>query len=447
LSDGSSSSNQWTFRVAGTSLYLGTTSPTTFASSTSPAISFNSTSATTTIGFFTSTTTGLTAGSGVSLIPQNMIIVGDGKATSSMAIVKGGLCVDTDGWCTAASTTAGYISGVVLSAGGSDLAENYYSNEALEPGDIVSPSLPVNYMSKSSDKNTMLGIVSTEPGVALGGGPDYQGGGFPVALAGRVPVKVNNEGGNISVGDGITLSSVHGVGTKARPGEVVIAIALDNFNFENKQSGKVLGFVTKTVITPRISLAEMNSYLEEIAGLSSTTTEASSNFAKSFFQNIFSKVGTWLSDATNNVGNIFAKAFHAKEEICVDDQCLTKEDVRNLLALVHRENNNAPDPTPTPTPAPVSEDTIAPVITVNGNNPATITVGTSYVDLGASVTDTGNNGQTNNNLSIHYFVDGIEMSDIGIDTSTTSVKTIIYRATDTAGNVGESTRTVNIVLP
>src|SRR5258706_11714487 len=114
-----------------------------------------------------------------------------------MAIVKGGLCVDSDGWCTAASTTAGWISGVVLSSGGSDLAENYYSNEPLEPGDIVSPTSPVNYMSKAQDKNSMLGIVSSDPGVTLGGGPDYSSGGYPIALAGRVPVKVNSEGGNI----------------------------------------------------------------------------------------------------------------------------------------------------------------------------------------------------------------------------------------------------------
>ena len=116
--------------------------------------------------------------------------------------------------------------------------------------------------------------------------------------------------------------------------------------------------------------------------------------------------------------------------------------------------------TGTSTPA---VDTTAPVITVTGNNPATIAVGASYVDLGATVTDTDATGAVNNNLGIHYAVDGVDMSDVSVDTSaststpgvaacTTGVMasstcshTIIYSAVDMAGNWGYATRTVDVI--
>ena len=72
-------------------------------------------------------------------------------------------------------------------------------------------------------------------------------------------------------------------------------------------------------------------------------------------------------------------------------------------------------------------------------------VGSTYSDLGATVTDTNADGSVNNNLGIATFINGVEMQSISLDTSTTSVHTILYKATDGAGNVGEGTRTVNVV--
>jgi hypothetical protein len=90
-------------------------------------------------------------------------------------------------------------------------------------------------------------------------------------------------------------------------------------------------------------------------------------------------------------------------------------------------------------------DTTVPVITVVGNNPATITVGSVYADLGATVTDTDASGMVNNNLGIKYNVDGVDVQNILIDTSTSTTHTIIYSATDGAGNTGTATRTVDVV--
>jgi len=92
----------------------------------------------------------------------------------------------------------------------------------------------------------------------------------------------------------------------------------------------------------------------------------------------------------------------------------------------------AETPTETPTePEPVP-DTTPPTITLSGNNPATIEVGSSYVDLGATVTD-----NVDQNL-------GFTMTPDSVDTSTTSVHTLTFTATDSAGNTSSVTRTVNV---
>ena len=90
-----------------------------------------------------------------------------------------------------------------------------------------------------------------------------------------------------------------------------------------------------------------------------------------------------------------------------------------------------------------ASDTEAPVITVQGNSPATISVGDTYGDLGALVSD-----NRDNNLGIEGSVDGGAWGDISaivVDTSAAGEHIVTYRATDQAGNVGTATRTVDVV--
>ena len=73
-------------------------------------------------------------------------------------------------------------------------------------------------------------------------------------------------------------------------------------------------------------------------------------------------------------------------------------------------------------------DTVSPVISILGDNPATVELGDVYVDAGATA-DTGETVVT-----------------IGtVDTNTVGSYTITYTATDSAGNIGTATRTVNVV--
>jgi hypothetical protein len=77
-------------------------------------------------------------------------------------------------------------------------------------------------------------------------------------------------------------------------------------------------------------------------------------------------------------------------------------------------------------------DTTPPVITVNGSNPANITVGTAYIDAGATAVDA---------------VDGsVPVTTTGtVNTNVIGAYTLTYTATDKSGNTATATRTVNVV--
>ena len=191
---------------------------------------------------------------------------------------------------------------------------------------------------------------------------------------------------------------------------------------------------------------ELNLRLEAIASSTASTTPSARSFAEEFFQNIFERIKTWLADAANGIGDLFANTFRAKEKICVDDQCLTKDDIRKLLELANSQAVSAPAPVSEPEPEPAADaetpDTESPVITLNGSSTIEIEIGTAWVDPGATVTD-----NVSENLGIHYTVDGVLTGSEGnqlphevIDTSVAGEHTIIYSATDQAGNTGTAER-------
>ncbi len=88
----------------------------------------------------------------------------------------------------------------------------------------------------------------------------------------------------------------------------------------------------------------------------------------------------------------------------------------------------------------------APVLQISGNNPATINVGATYTDLGATIT-----GPTADlNLGIMASVDGATstpISSVLVDTTAPGTHTIVYSATDQNGLTSTATRTVNVIDP
>ena len=92
--------------------------------------------------------------------------------------------------------------------------------------------------SSQSYENEILGVISASPAFRIQADKENW---KPIALIGRVEVKVSTENGNISVGDLLTSSSLPGVAMRANESGRVIGLALDNYDQEG--IGKVLVFV------------------------------------------------------------------------------------------------------------------------------------------------------------------------------------------------------------
>jgi hypothetical protein len=119
---------------------------------------------------------------------------------------------------------------------GADYAEVYYTNDdKLEAGDLVTFDKEISAGIKKAEMgDTIIGVVSTNPGKTIGAGKDWESGRpVPVALKGRVPVKVHlNEGEKIETGDKITISNIAGFGQKAENAGYIIGTALGNADKE-----------------------------------------------------------------------------------------------------------------------------------------------------------------------------------------------------------------------
>ena len=143
------------------------------------------------------------------------------------------------------------------STGSYDFAEMFPSDEKLEAGDVVvfTGSNEKIGRTNSTYNQQIAGIISTRPGFLAGeNDPNH----FPVALAGRVPTKVNLEGGTIKVGDPLTTSSTAGYAMKASEAGTVIGYALEPYT--GGSNSKIVVFVNinyfdggETSTTPGIS--------------------------------------------------------------------------------------------------------------------------------------------------------------------------------------------------
>ena len=108
----------------------------------------------------------------------------------------------------------------------------------------------------SANESIIAGVISTRPGVILGSdGPGV----YPLALTGRVPVKVTNENGQINIGDQLIASSHPGYAMKysssSTPvGTGIIGIALEAL-LEEETEGKIMVFIRGSSASPIINHA------------------------------------------------------------------------------------------------------------------------------------------------------------------------------------------------
>ena len=78
-------------------------------------------------------------------------------------------------------------------------------------------------------------------------------------------------------------------------------------------------------------------------------------------------------------------------------------------------------------------DDVAPVITILGSNPVSVTVGTTYTDAGATAYDAYDDATTTASITSN-----------NVNTSATGTYSVVYSATDLSGNTITATRTVNV---
>ena len=141
--------------------------------------------------------------------------------------------------------------GIIYSFGGvtyaGDLAEMYPVLDDAKAGDIVmldSKGRGASVRKAVAGRGVALGVVSTQPGMTLGNGDMGKGGArVPVALSGRVPVKVSLENGPVRTGDTLVASSRPGRAAKAARSGPAIGIALEDAVANASGEATVLCFV------------------------------------------------------------------------------------------------------------------------------------------------------------------------------------------------------------
>jgi hypothetical protein len=342
---------------------------------------------------------------------------------------------------------------------GADIAEAYLSEPTgnFIPGMILANSTTTTFGIRQSvgvyDADIM-GAVATSPYMVLG---DETSATVRVGLVGRVPVVVSTENGPIKVGNRVTSSSAKGIGMRAgRPGAIV-GRALETFDptvgsvcdaalkqqlidagvvFTDPDTcvGQVL-----VMLDPGVDMTIGNMLQDAQEGIL-TLTDAMTALTNTAFEQGAELTKFVAGQVVAQLGvfdKVFAKEVHT-EKLCVGEVCVTEAEFLQMLQGAAGNaggGNTPPDVPPTPTDNP-------PVIEILGNNPASIEVGQTYADLGATVTD-----DIDTNLALITMVDGVEVPAVSIDTSVPGEHIVTYRVTDSGNNITEVTRTVSVVDP
>jgi hypothetical protein len=176
---------------------------------------------------------------------------------NSMTSIPNSVTVNTVGGATAIVNGAGNSVGNIGSSSSyfntvfaqattalyADVAERFASDEIYEPGTVVELGGSAEITRVQHDaSDTVFGVISTRPAFTMNGGAGDNDTHPPVAMTGRVPVKVM---GIVNKGDRL-ISAGNGLARAAQPGEAtsfnVIGRALSGKN--TVESGTVEAIVT-----------------------------------------------------------------------------------------------------------------------------------------------------------------------------------------------------------
>lgn len=146
----------------------------------------------------------------------------------------------------------------------------------------------------------------------------------------------------------------------------------------------------------------------------------------------------WLGNTSNGIVKVFASlvegnTLRADQQLCVGTTCVTPAQFQAMVAAAGQSSS-------APASSASNATSTPPVLQIAGDNPAIIHVGNAYADLGATITAP----DADKNLGILTYLNGVQQSQIVIDTSQVATDTIDYVVTDALGNTATSTRTVII---
>ena len=131
-----------------------------------------------------------------------------------------------------------------------DYAEYYTASEIVSPADVVSldptaPSGKLVQRSRTSYDAKVMGVAATNPAfvieenqIGIGGGMVSPSAKPPIALAGRVPVKVSTINGPLHIGDVITSSALIGFGMKLTHAGPTVGKVMEEFDPANGNTGE-----------------------------------------------------------------------------------------------------------------------------------------------------------------------------------------------------------------
>jgi len=232
-----------------------------------------------------------------------------------------------------------------------DYAESYAVTSDIDYGDIVMATTEQveevsgaysPLLTKATVGGPIIGIVSDNYNDFTSTAHDNFAPGIPhkpVALNGRVPVKVNLEGGEIAVGDKIAVSSVNGVGKKAtKTGETIIGTALAEYN-TSSDGETVLVFVgngTHTTLADKIREGIFS------VDLTSTTTAFATLLADQT-DTVWSRLTRLAEGFVNGVLTLTGIKTERidTDKLCVGNTCVTETE---LIELLNRNQVNTVTP-------------------------------------------------------------------------------------------------------